>query len=522
MSIPPINRLILPSNRLGYVPWWVKGLAFAVSILSLLPLIFIVYISTQIGWHDSTALIFRSRVVEFLLNSILLIALTVPICIVLAIALAWLTERCNLVLRRWWSLLFSAPLAIPAFIQSYAWISLIPSLHGLSAALLFSVISYYPFLYLPLVATFRRLDPALEDAAATLGLPPHIVFRRVILPQLYIAIRDGALMVSVHLLSEYGLFEMIRYDTLTTAIMDRFQYSTSANILAIVLALCCLGLLCSEALLGRKRYARRYAPVGSGSPRIALTLKLSWFYQNLGQLLASIIVILSLGVPLVMISKWLFIGDLNVWYFPELWKALQQTLILSITSAFLTCFAAIPIAWLSIRRPGRLQLFLEACNYIASSLPSIVVSLALVTVTIRVVRPLYQTMFTVLIAYLIMFLSRALVGLRSGIAQARVELEHAAYSLGLSPLKTLYKITLRIAAPSMMAAATLVFFATLSELTATLLLSPNGTQTLATRFWALTSEIDYVAAAPYALIMITISLPLTVWLHYQSRRLAGR
>ena len=70
--------------------------------------------------------------------------------------------------------------------------------------------------------------------------------------------------------------------------------------------------------------------------------------------------------------------------------------------------------------------------------------------------------------------------------------------------------------------ATLVFLAISNELTATLLLAPNGTRTLATGFWALTSEIDYVTAAPYALIMILLSLPLTGILYYQSKRTSGR
>jgi iron(III) transport system permease protein len=61
-----------------------------------------------------------------------------------------------------------------------------------------------------------------------------------------------------------------------------------------------------------------------------------------------------------------------------------------------------------------------------------------------------------------------------------------------------------------------------TELTATLLLAPNGTHTLATEFWALTSELDYAAAAPYAAMMVVWSLPLTVLLHAQSRRIAGR
>jgi iron(III) transport system permease protein len=41
-------------------------------------------------------------------------------------------------------------------------------------------------------------------------------------------------------------------------------------------------------------------------------------------------------------------------------------------------------------------------------------------------------------------------------------------------------------------------------------------------FWALSSEIDYAGAAPYAVIMILTSLPLTIILYNQSKRIAGR
>jgi iron(III) transport system permease protein len=45
---------------------------------------------------------------------------------------------------------------------------------------------------------------------------------------------------------------------------------------------------------------------------------------------------------------------------------------------------------------------------------------------------------------------------------------------------------------------------------------------LATAFWSYSGELDYAAAAPYALIMLLFSLPL-VWLLYtQSKRAAGR
>ena len=68
------------------------------------------------------------------------------------------------------------------------------------------------------------------------------------------------------------------------------------------------------------------------------------------------------------------------------------------------------------------------------------------------------------------------------------------------------------------AAFVLVFLATATELTATLLLAPTGTETLATAFWAASDELDYVASAPYAAVLILLSAPLTLLLH---RRMAA-
>jgi iron(III) transport system permease protein len=50
-----------------------------------------------------------------------------------------------------------------------------------------------------------------------------------------------------------------------------------------------------------------------------------------------------------------------------------------------------------------------------------------------------------------------------------------------------------------------------TELTATLLLSPIGTQTLATQVWADTSTMAFAAAAPFAAILVGISL-LSTWM----------
>ena len=500
---------------------FVASAALLVALVALLPLGFVLWIGIQSGWDMVASLVFRPRVAELLVNTALLVLVTVPLCVGLALALAWLTERSDLPGARTWAWLAVAPLAVPAFVHSYAWITLLPGLHGLAGGVLVSVLAYFPFLYLPLSASLRRLDPGIEDTAASLGLNPWRVFLRVVVPQLRLPIWGGALLVGLHLLAEYGLYVMIRFDTFTTAIVDQFQSTyngPAANMLAGVLVLCCFGLLGLEAgTRGQERYAR----VGSGSARLPRRKSLGR-WTALSLLLPALTALLSLGVPLLTLGRWLFAGGAGVWRMDVLLPALGQTLGLALLGAVLTTLVAVPMAWLSIRAPGRLQRVLESCNYLVGSLPGIVVALALVTITVRVALPIYQTVLTVLLAYALMFLPRALISLRAAIAQAPVELEQAARSLGRTPAQALWSVTMRLAAPGVASAMALVFLGISNELTATLLLAPNGTQTLATAFWSLSSEIDYAAAAPYALLMVLLSLPLTWLLYTQSRRSAGR
>jgi iron(III) transport system permease protein len=499
----------------------VMGIAALVSAMALLPLGFVIWITIQIGWETASAMVFRSRVGELLINTTLLEACTIPLTIVLAVTLAWLTERTDLPGARIWAWLAVAPLAVPAFVHSYAWISVAPGLHGLSGGVLVSVLAYFPFLYLPVAAQLRRLDPAVEDAASSLGLGPWRVFFRVVLPQLRLALCGGSLLIGLHLLAEYGLYVMIRFDTFTTAIVDQFQSAYSgpaANMLAGVLVLCCLAVLGLEARIrGKERYAR----VGSGAARLPERRRLG-FGTMPCLLIPAMTTALAIGVPLVTLARWLIAGGAVVWQLGTIGAALGQTLSLALAGALLTTVAAIPMAWLSIRAPGRLQRALEACHYYVGSLPGVVVALAMVTVTVRVAFPLYQTVFTVLLAYMLMFLPRALVGLRASIAQAPIELERAAMALGRTPIQAVWQTTMRLAAPGGAVSMALVAMGITTELTATLMLAPNGTTTLATEFWSLTSEIDYAAAAPYALMMVLSSLPLTLLLYAQSKRTAGR
>src|SRR5262249_33918020 len=151
--------------RQGVVPGIAVG-AVLVTLLALVPLGFVASVTVRIGWADTVALVVRPRVGELLANTLLLVLVAVPVTAGLAVALAWLTERAALPGARRWSALVVAPWAVPAFVQGYAWVGLSPGMQGPGAAVLVSVLAYLPFLSLPVAATLRRLDPALEEAAA--------------------------------------------------------------------------------------------------------------------------------------------------------------------------------------------------------------------------------------------------------------------------------------------------------------------------------------------------------------------
>jgi iron(III) transport system permease protein len=320
---------------------WLTAAAIAVSLLALLPLFFISWMAIQTGWSTASALIFRVRVGELLTNTALLVGLTVPLCAALAVALGWLTERSDLPGARTWAWLAVAPLAVPAFVHGYAWVSLLPSLHGLFPGVIISTLAYFSFLYLPVAAALRRLDPALEDSAAALGLSPWRVFIRVVLPQLRLALCGGALLIALHLLAEYGLYGLTRFDTFTTAIMDQFQSTyngPAAYMLANVLVVCSLALLVTDAVA---RGDERYARVGPGAARMPSRVMLGRA-APFCLLLPAAITVLAVGVPLITLARWLMVGGAGIWRFEEIGRALGETVLLAVTGSILTTLAANP------------------------------------------------------------------------------------------------------------------------------------------------------------------------------------
>lgn len=483
------------------------------AVLVLIPLGLTLRDASGFGLSDARDILLRPLVGQLLRNTLGITLGAMLVCAIVGTAAAWFVERTRLPGRRIWAVLAAVPLAIPPFVTSYAWVSISLDLQDYLGALLVVSSSYYPLVYLPVAAALRGMDPALEETGRSLGLSATSCFVRIVLPQLRPALLGGTLLVALGVLAEFGAFALLRFRTFTTEIYAEYRASfdsSGAALLACVLiALCLICVFIEYRVRGKAQYHK----VDRGTRRAAVLYPLGWFAAPVTALFAALAVI-TLVVPLGMIGYWLTqqgaaaVSPADVSPL-LLWQATSSSVELGLLAAALTTVLSLPLGFLLARYPGRIAIVLERIVFLAQGLPGLVVALALVTIGIGLLQPLYQSTFMLVVGYAILFLPLALVSVRAAFMQAQPRLEDSARAMGLPPFATLWRVVLPLAAPGIGAAATMVFISTVTELTATLLLSPIGTQTLATQVWADTSTMAFAAAAPYAALLAGLSLVST-------------
>ena len=191
------------------------------------------------------------------------------------------------------------------------------------------------------------------------------------------------------------------------------------------------------------------------------------------------------------------------------WDETFNSLWVSAAAAGAILLAALPVAVLSVRRPGRLPAVFERITYLGFALPGVVIALSLVFFGANYAPRLYQTYPMLIFAYLVLFIPQAVGAAQASLVQVHPNLEEAGRSLGRSPLTVFLRVTLPIVRPGLFAGMGLVFLTAMKELPATLILSPIGYRTLATSVWgAVTGAFFAQAAAPALLLIVVSSVPM--------------
>ena len=504
-SLPPAR-----STRRGRFSPGLTILATVIGIVLLLPLVAVLVDASQAGWVEFSTVLFRTRSLELLVNTLALPLIVTPLAAAIGTAAAWYTERTALPGRRVWTVLLVLPIAMPDFIVGYAWHSIAPTASPLGAAVLVMTLSSYPLIYLPVAAALRRSDPALEEAARSLGLSSARTFFRVVLPSIRSAILGGCLIVVLVLVSEYGAFEIVRFQTFTTEVFTEFQVNpAAAGALSIPLVLIGVLVVIGEGLVPIPRSSQR-----PGMRRISLI--------PLGP---GAIGVSAAFVALVALAVVVPVGALLYWLATSQHTTLPaQATVLTATlttceycagGALLAVLLALPIALLSARSRRGLPLIIERSTYLTLALPGVVIAVSLIFLSLRFAFAIYETSWLVMIGYAIITFPLALSCMKTSVRQAPAQLATVGRSLGRSAPYVFFRVTLPLIAPGIIAGFCLVFLTASTELTATLVLQPPDTVTLTTQFWAFQSETAHGAAAPYGLVIIVLSMVpgtlLAIW-----------
>ncbi|MFE6699264.1 ABC transporter permease [Streptomyces sp. NPDC057718] len=472
--------------------------------MALLPLLYLGVRALERGPAFAWDVIAEDRVAELLMRSLGLAAFVVIASLLIGISLAWLTSRTALPGARWWSVLATLPLAVPSYVAGFAWISASDELVGFTGAALVLTLVSYPYVYLPVAAALRRMDPAQEEVARSLGHGPLAVFRRVTLPQLRPAAAGGALLVALYVLSDFGAVSLVRYETFTRAIHTSYKASfdrTPAAALSVVLVAITVLLVAAES---RTRGRGVHFSTGSGAPRASHRVALGkWRWPALAW--SAGFACAGVAFPVGTLVYWLTVGQSRTWEPDMLLETTGNTVLAATLGAAATVALALPVGILAARYRTRSARLLEQAAYAGHAIPGITVALAMVFIAVRYAYPLYQELPLLVAAYAVLFLPVAVASTRAAVLQAPPVLEETARSLGSGPFTALSRVMIPLATPGIAAGAALTFVVGMKELPATLLLRPTGMDTLATRLWTETTTASYAAAAPYAAVLIAIA-----------------
>jgi len=243
--------------------------ASVIALLALSPIVYLVVRAIEGGAVQIVNVLGAPHTRELLINSVVLTTTVAASATTLGVAIAWVTTRTKLPMARLWSTLAALPLAIPTYIASLVWISKFPEISGLFGAWLVLTLYSYPYVYLPVAAALRRVDPSLEEASRSLGVSSLPTFFRVVVPQIRPAAGAGSLLVILYALSDFGAVSIMRYDAMTLGIYTSYQGAfnrTPAVILSCVLVFVTVVIVFGEALT---RGANRQSKVGVGAVRTA-------------------------------------------------------------------------------------------------------------------------------------------------------------------------------------------------------------------------------------------------------------
>ena len=246
-----------------------------VSIIVCLPLGALVFKAASLGFEDYWRIVSAPRAVASYRVTIGAAAVATAFNVVFGFALAWVLVRYRFPGRRLLDALVDLPFALPTAVAGIALTTLFAEngWYGAPLAALGIKVAFTPlgimvamaFTSIPFIVrtvqpVLEDLEPALEEAALSLGAGEGRIFRTVILPLLMPALLAGSSLAFARSLGEFGAVIFIAgnqpFETEITALLafirlEEFDYEAAAAIASVILIVALLMLAVTNVLQAR-------------------------------------------------------------------------------------------------------------------------------------------------------------------------------------------------------------------------------------------------------------------------------
>ena len=488
----------------------------------------------------------HSATLEAAVSSVVLSLLTVALCAIVGVSLAFLFERYTFPARGLFATLAALPLVLPPLVGTIAFIFLCGesgilarfvqwlfglksapwTLRGWTALLIFHTYTMYPFFYVLTGAGLRRIDAGLAEAARSLGAKASQVLFRVVLPQLTPSLIAAALLTFMTSMASFSapLFFGGDVRVLTLEIYNARQRGDAASALTLTVILAVVSL---AALIFFQRYegTRRFAaaamkgatrsrqPIRSGKARAVATI--------CGVIFA---ILLALPVITLVLVSFAREGSWTTQTLPAAYTLANYSRILTqpdASSVFINSLlmsglaAAFALVWsfcvaaVVTRKRTSFRRLVSFLVLIPWALPGTVVAVSIIEAygqrnPLTGSFILVGTFWILPVIYFLRFMPIVVRAVQASIEQIDVSLEEAASSLGARALMRFLRVRLPLVWPGAVAGTLLAFVIALGEYVASVIAFVPSNQPVSIRIAAEMRDFNVGTAAAYGVILILL------------------
>ncbi|MCP4112554.1 MAG: iron ABC transporter permease [Desulfobacteraceae bacterium] len=509
------------------------------AVVALVPVVWIIIDSLIHNGHLSlesyTGILAEDRQITLFSNSIILALGTAFFSLVIGLPLAFLVERTDLYLNRYFKYLYFIPLIIPPHVNAIAWIYLLGtkghlnllmekifllkepffSIYGIKGATLVLTLSYFPIITMLSISGLNSVDRRMEEAGMLICNRFHVLIK-ITFPLIMPNIIAGTILVVIFSISDYGVPSLLRLNTYPVEIFARFSaFYDSKGAVALSLPL----IIVIFVLTGLQHWYmknRPYITIGTDIKKNPVLNLKNWKIPASGFVI--FIILLSIIIP---ISALVTESGSIVAYktaFKTAWGQILNSFVLSLAAAssatvlgFFISYTLEKTEW-----PGR-NLTDYLC-FIPFAIPASILGIGLIKVWNRPSTGLIYTSFIIIIfAYTARFSVFSIRSVSANLRQINTNMEEAAIISDGSWIMRLLKILIPLARPGLTAGWVITFIFCMGELGVTLLVVPPGKETLSVRIYSLMHYGAGNLVACLCLILIIITLiPVSILVYFNS------